>query len=313
MNTERSLVEEIRAASRSMARDWGFMGSRFAGVELPPSAVHGLIEIDAGAVSAGDLGTRLRLEKSSVSRMLRKLVEAGDVVEAVAGHDSRIKLLSLTAAGRRRVAAIHAHARAQVTDALGRLPRDRHRTVLDGLRLYSVALAGGQGSRPDPYAVEVVPGYQLGLLARITQLHALHYGREAGFGQRFESAVAAGLADFCDRLDRPGNGLWSARQGGGILGSAAIDGDGAGDGVAHLRWFVVDGAVDGGSVAHALLAAALDFADNRGFAETDLWAVDGATGAWHPCELHGFTRMETRPDAQWGREVLLQRFTRRRP
>ena len=310
---EHPLVEEIRAASRSMARDWGFMGGRFAGADLSPSAVHALIEIDAGDISARDLGVRLRLEKSSVSRMLRKLVDSGDVCEAAADHDSRIKLLSLTPPGRRRVSAIHAHARAQVAAALGRLKHGQHRTVLNGLRLYSEALAGVHEVRPDPPAVDVTPGYRVGLIASVTRMHALHDARGAGIGQRVESAVAAGLADFCDRLGRPGNGIWTARQGGDIVGSVAIDGDGPGVGVAHLRWFIVDEGLRGRGVGRKLLASALDFADGQGFAETHLWTVDGSSAARHLRESHGFVCVEERPATQWGQDVLEQRFARRRP
>jgi DNA-binding MarR family transcriptional regulator/GNAT superfamily N-acetyltransferase len=312
-DSKRSLVEEIRAASRSMARDWGFMGGQFAGVDLPPSAVHALIEIDAGEVSARDLGLRLHLEKSSVSRMLRKLVDSGDVCEAPADHDSRIKRLSLTPAGRRRVSAIHAHARAQVTDALGRLKHGHHRTVLNGLRLYSEALAGAREARADPSAVEVMPGYQIGLIARVTQMHALHDAREAGIGQRFESAVAAGLADFCGRLGQPGNGIWTARQGGDIVGSVALDGDDPAAGVAQLRWFIVDDGIRGRGVGRKLLASALDFADGQGFAETQLRVFDGSSAARHLCESHGFVCVEERPAAPWGKNGLEQRFARRRP
>ena len=87
--------------------------------------------------------------------------------------------------------------------------------------------------------IEVVPGYQPGLIARITQMHALYYARESGFGQRFESVVAGGLADFCNRLENPQNAIWTARQGGEIVGSVAIDGEDMGANTAHLRWFII--------------------------------------------------------------------------
>ena len=46
--------------------------------------------------------------------MLSKLVTSGDIIEKPDKEDARTKRLSLSAAGRRRVAAIHAFARAQV-------------------------------------------------------------------------------------------------------------------------------------------------------------------------------------------------------
>ncbi|VVE54206.1 MarR family transcriptional regulator with acetyltransferase activity [Pandoraea communis] len=140
MSPDPSLVEAIRTVSREMVRELGFMGGNFAGTDLSPSAVHALIEIERGGITARDLGARLHLEKSSVSRMLRKLVQSGDVGEAVSEHDARVKRLFLTPAGKKRVAGIHAFARAQVMEALGRLERGQDRIVLDGMRLYTAAL-----------------------------------------------------------------------------------------------------------------------------------------------------------------------------
>jgi DNA-binding MarR family transcriptional regulator/GNAT superfamily N-acetyltransferase len=304
-----SPLEPIRAASRRLVRELGFLGGAFAGTDLPPSAVHALIEIEArDGISARELGGLLRLEKSSVSRMLRKLVVSGDVMETP-GEDARSKTLSLSLAGRTRVAAIHAFARAQVAGALERLPPERHGTVLEGLSLYADALA----AKPEATRAEILAGYRPGLLARVTEMHALYYAREAGFGRRFEAIVARGLAEFCERLDRPANGIWIALQSGRMVGSVALDGEDLGGGVAHLRWFIVDDEARGAGLGRRLLETALDFADERGFAETHLWTFAGLYAARRLYESHGFGLVEERPGDQWGRQVLEQRFVRRRP
>ncbi len=327
MSTPPALVEELRAASRSLVRALGFMGGDFAGTDLSPSAVHALIEIgqNGGQLTARDLGERLRLEKSSVSRMLRKLVASGEVRETAGMQDGRVKQLALTVRGRRRVAGIHAFARAQVVGALEHLGPGEDRAVLEGMRLYAAALArvGQDGpaaapQRPQPRpAVALCSGYRPGLIARITEMHALFYAREAGFGQRFESVVAGGLAEFCGRLDARDpspNAVWTAEVDGRIAGSVAIDGENLGPGTAHLRWFIVDDGVRGGGVGRQLLAAALAFVDARpAFAETHLWTFSGLHAARRLYEAHGFTCVEERPGSQWGREVLEQRFVRRRP
>ncbi len=308
-----STVDDIRAASRQLVRELGFMGGTFAGTDLPPSAVHALIEIHASdGISARDLGGILRLEKSSVSRMLRKLIVSGDVLEA-SGKDARIKKLSLSAAGRRRVAAIHAFARAQVARALERLPSEHHRTVLDGLHLYADALA----AKPDTPSVapeaEIVAGYRPGLVARVTEMHALYYAREAGFGRHFETVVAGGLAAFCERLDTPVNGIWTALQDERIVGSVAMDGEDLGPGISHLRWFIVDDDVRGTGTGRRLLETALDFSDKRNFAETHLWTFAGLHAARHLYEENGFLLAEEHHGSQWGKKMLEQRFVRRRP
>jgi len=312
VSTDPIVIEEIRALSRAMVRAWGFMGGEFAGTDLSPSAVHALIEIETGGVTARELGVRLRLEKSSVSRMLRKLVAAGDVEEAAAASDGRVKMLSLTAAGKARVAAIHGFARAQVVDALGRLRSGEDRVVLDGLRLYSRALGIRTGDGAGLPSIEIVPGYRPGLIARITEMHARYYAREHGLGRRFESLVAGGLADFCNRPDSPRNAIWTARRGGEIVGSLAIDGEDLGADIAHLRWFIVDDSARGGGAGKKLLDAALAFADERGFAETQLSTFSGLDAARHLYESRGFVLVEEHAGTHWGKELLEQRFTRRR-
>ncbi len=309
-------VEAIRRAARLLVRELGFMGGDFAGGDLSPSAVHALIEIEASGVTAGgvtaggvtarDLGLRLHLEKSSVSRMLRKLIAGGDVVEQSA-EDGRVKILALTEAGQRRVAAIHAFARAQVSAALARMRPGQDRVVLEGLQLYAGALGAPV---PAPPAVEIVAGYRCGLIARITQIHALYYAQNSGFGQRFEAVVAGGLAAFSDRLDSPRNAIWSALRGGEIVGSIAIDGEDLGGNLAHLRWFITDATVQGSGAGRKLLAAALGFVDAAGFEATHLWTFSGLSAARHLYEAHGFVLAEERPGQQWGKQVQEQRFVR---
>lgn len=305
-----ALVEDIRAQSRKLVRALGFMGDAFAGTELPPSSVHALIEIDAQpGISAAALCDLLRLDKSSVSRLLRKLIAMGDVSEMPDSADARIKRLTLTEEGRRRVALIHDYARSQVAGALERLDPQDHRAVLDGLTLYAEALAPAPDKTAAPS--EILPGYRPGLIAGITRMHIDYYTRTAGFGRAFEAVVAGGLADFCARLDHPDNEIWTVLCGGRIVGSIAIDGQDLGPGMAHLRWFILDDSLRGLGFGRCLMAQALAFVDSRRFEETHLWTFDGLQAARHLYEAHGFRLTEQRPGAQWGSEVLEQRFVRR--
>ncbi|CAH1655253.1 MarR family transcriptional regulator with acetyltransferase activity [Hyphomicrobiales bacterium] len=306
-------IDPIRAASRQLVRELGFMGGAFAGTDLSPSAVHALIEIDGGGITARDLAERLHLEKSSISRMLRKLAASGHLKVEAGDEDGRVKLLSLTAFGKERVEAIHAFARNQVAEALGRLGPGQDRTVLEGLSLYANALAARTSGHAKASHIEIVRGYRPGLIARLTQMHALYYSRVSGFGQHFESVVASGLAEFCGRLEHPRNAIWTAMQGEDIIGSIAIDGEDLGADIAHLRWFIVDDTLRNSGVGRRLLATALAFADEKGFAETHLWTFSGLAAARHLYEKHGFVCAAEWTGAQWGHEVLEQRFARVRP
>jgi DNA-binding MarR family transcriptional regulator len=135
------LVDEIRAASRQMVRELGFMDATVAATDHPPSAVHTILEIGIrGPMSAGQIADVLHLEKSSVSRLVRKLIASGELKELSDADDARIKPLALTPKGCRTLAALHAFGRRQVTRALDKLTEAERRTVREGLMLYARAL-----------------------------------------------------------------------------------------------------------------------------------------------------------------------------
>jgi DNA-binding MarR family transcriptional regulator/N-acetylglutamate synthase-like GNAT family acetyltransferase len=309
------LVDRIRAASRQMVRELGFMQATLAATEYPPSAVHAILEIGAQrSLTSVQLAEVLCLEKSSVSRMVRKLIEAGELKESVSSDDARAKLLALTAKGRRTLSAIHAFGSKQVSTGLAQLSEAEQQVVGQGIAAYAQALEAHRLGKPLAVArdVEIERGYQPGVIGRVAEMHAAFYARHAGFGQFFESQVAAGMAEFASRLDKPCNGLWVAKHAGRIKGAVAIDGEDLGGGVAHLRWFIVDDDLRGSGVGRKLLAEALAFCDSHGFASTRLWTFKGLDAARRLYEQFGFVLDEEQAGAQWGSEVVEQRFVRQK-
>ncbi len=102
---EDSLIETIRTASRTIVRELGFMRTTLAGTEFSPSAVHALLEIERQEMmTAAQLVLVLGLDKSSVSRMVGKLMRAGLLIETAGEDDTRLKPLCLSATGRQTVA-----------------------------------------------------------------------------------------------------------------------------------------------------------------------------------------------------------------
>jgi len=312
-NYDTSLIDTIRAASRKMVRELGFMRATLAATDYPPSAVHAIMEIGTRrSLTAAELGEFLNLEKSSISRMVRKLIEAGELKETVSSGDARAKLLSLTPRGRRTLAAIHAFGRQQVTSAMSHLTITQQEVVVHGLTVYAQALENhrlGKLATPENQ-IQIERGYMPGLIGRIVQMHASFYARRAGFGQFFESQVATGMAEFSARAEKHRNGLWVALLGSLIVGSIAIDSEDLGDGIAHLRWFIVDDGLRDAGVGRRLLAKALAFCDQQGFAAIHLWTFQGLDAARSLYEDFGFILVEERPGSQWGKEVVEQRFIR---
>ncbi len=167
-------LQPIRDASRHLVRELGFMGNTLAGTDLPPSAVHALIEIgDRHVDTAAELCSVLNLEKSSVSRMLNKLIKAGELVTLPSKRDAREKILRLTDKGQQTLAGINRYADHQVLNALQQLPADASAGIAGGLQNYAAALRAhrlGETSVSAP-AIEIVSGYLPGFTGRTLEMH----------------------------------------------------------------------------------------------------------------------------------------------
>ncbi|MEQ9886590.1 bifunctional helix-turn-helix transcriptional regulator/GNAT family N-acetyltransferase [Pectobacterium zantedeschiae] len=314
MTTQSLLVEEIRLASRRMVRELGFMNHTLAATQYSPSVVHTLLEVEAqGSMTAAQLVQILGLEKSSVSRMLAKLVNVGELEESPSTEDARTKQLGLTAQGRETVRKINNYANERVIAALSKMDPLRQQIVSQGLTSYANALKACRDNTDmnSSTSFEIVSGYRTGMIGRITEMHSSYYAREHSFGSFFESKVAAGLADFSGRLDKPCNQIWLAMQNERIVGSVAIDGEDLGNGEAHLRWFILDEGCRGSGLGRKLIVEAMKFCDEREFSAVQLWTFNKLMAARRLYESFGFTLFKEWQGNQWGSSMTEQQFTRR--
>lgn len=315
MHSETPVVSVIRRSSRLMVRELGFMASTLASTNYSPSAVHTLVEIALRKeMTAGQLVQLLGLEKSSVSRMLARLIAAGELEEVVLTEDARTKSLRLTGKGRDTVNKINAYSNERVVSAIQSLQPAQQQIISQGLSLYANALLAcretGLDTRPDE--LKIVQGYLPGMIGRIAEMHGSYYAREHNFGRFFEAKVASGLAEFSGRLDKPCNQIWLAVLNDRIVGSVAIDGEDLEQGEAHLRWFIIDDGCRGHGAGKKLLNEAILFCDSVGFSAVHLWTFNKLTTARRLYESFGFTLAKEWEGDQWGSLITEQQFTRRR-
>ncbi|MGD8419587.1 MAG: bifunctional helix-turn-helix transcriptional regulator/GNAT family N-acetyltransferase [Gammaproteobacteria bacterium] len=311
------LVADIRLSSRELVRRFGLMSQTVAGTDLSLSAVHAIIEIGRSAgLSSKDLSEKLQLEKSTVSRLVKSLVAGGEIREERSKNDMRMKFLHLTPRGKRTLRAIDEYAETQVSNALGGLDADSRLNILTGLQQYAAAMktiSSDSEVETTRVGVEICAGYTPGIVGRVVEMLHLYMHRHYDFGVHFEARIAGDLAEFVSRIESPANQIWRAEKGGRIAGSISIDGEDLGDGLAHLRWFIVDSGLRGTGVGEALLSAALEFCDRRGYRETQLWTVKGLDAARRLYLKHGFVLAEEYFGNQWGSRVLEQKYTRTPP
>ncbi|WP_319410244.1 helix-turn-helix domain-containing GNAT family N-acetyltransferase [uncultured Cohaesibacter sp.] len=312
MSIKDNLISDIRASSRQLVRQWGVLAKHVAGTDYSLSAVHAILEIGLfDGINSKDLAQALILEKSTVSRLVKSLVEQDLVVKVDDPADRRKQGLTLTDKGKTLLDDINKHANEQVRDALDDVDKEDIFKIAEGLRRYSDAL-GHKKAQISDCELRIGTGYSPGLIGQISSLHSQFYYDLVGFGSIFEGIVASGMSEFMGRLDKPCNEFWHVCENRKILASLALDGEDLGNNIAHLRWFIVDASLRGKGFGHKLMRSALDFADQTGFVETHLSTFKGLDAARHIYESYGFVLTEEKADTTWGKEVIEQQFVRKR-
>ncbi|HEY7633576.1 MAG TPA: GNAT family N-acetyltransferase [Thermoleophilaceae bacterium] len=138
-------------------------------------------------------------------------------------------------------------------------------------------------------------------------LHGWEYSRGYGLDYTFEAYVARSIGEFALALrDDPDAGrVWIAEDEDGIAGCIAVTRSSETHGMLH--WFLVAERARGQGLGRRLLSEAIEYARER-FDTVGLETFSELTTAGHLYRSVGFRLRDSTPQAEWGREINLQRY-----
>jgi DNA-binding MarR family transcriptional regulator len=111
------------------------------GRPIPVSEAHALGELARdGALRQSELTQRLRLEKSTTSRLVTQLINRGWAERTPAPDDGRGVLVQLTPAGRNAAGQLAEARAARFSSILDRLPENERAGVLHALEILTEAM-----------------------------------------------------------------------------------------------------------------------------------------------------------------------------
>jgi GNAT superfamily N-acetyltransferase len=161
-----------------------------------------------------------------------------------------------------------------------------------------------RGVTPHSIRRELHPGD----LGAIIAHHGRQYAAEYGVDSSFEAHVAAAVARAALRgFPRETEAIWIVERNGEHAGSLAMTDEG--DGIACVRFFVLDPDVRGRGLGRRLLEELLDRACAAGFERAVLETFSDLTAAAHLYRKHGFRVVSGDTGPRWGRaELTYQRY-----
>jgi DNA-binding MarR family transcriptional regulator len=138
MDSFRHVVRALRVSSRGAERELGISGAQLFVLQRLA---------ETRAISLGALAERTHTDPSSVSVVVRRLVEGGLVRRTASREDARRAEIRLTPRGRVLVKHAPEAAQAQLVEALSALPDETRRGLVDGLVALVTAMNIGGSPR----------------------------------------------------------------------------------------------------------------------------------------------------------------------
>ncbi|HEX2573043.1 MAG TPA: MarR family winged helix-turn-helix transcriptional regulator [Polyangia bacterium] len=143
----RRIVRQLRLSARDAEKTVKLSGAQLFVLERLA---------EAPASSIAELATRTLTDPSSVSVVVQRLVARGLVSRRRASKDARRAELTITAAGRRRLARAPEPVQARLVEALLRLPERELRSLARGLTTL-IQEMGAEGEAPTMFFEEEAP------------------------------------------------------------------------------------------------------------------------------------------------------------
>jgi DNA-binding MarR family transcriptional regulator/N-acetylglutamate synthase-like GNAT family acetyltransferase len=248
-----------------------------------------------------DLKNRLGLDPSYLTRVLRRLEDAGLVTSTPSSSDGRALVVSLTRAGREAFSMLDHRSNDQIEMLLTPLTAEQHATLEESLTVIESLIGRGERER-----VIDLRGLRPGDMGWVIQRHGAIYWDEFGWDSDFEALVARIVADYHDHFSPGRESAWIAE----------VDGARAGcvfccrrdDTTAQLRILLVEPWARGLGLGTRLVEECVGFARSAGYSRMTLWTNDVLGSARHIYEAVGFVLVEEEDHHSFGHDLVGQNW-----
>ena len=195
-----TLTDEVRSFNRFYTREIGLLNRRLPATDLSlPEArvLYELAHAPAAGRTAAEIGRALGMDKAHLSRIVARFRARGLAQSRVSPDHGRLRLLSLTGAGRRVFAAAEAAARTQVDALVTPIGEGGRERLAEAMRDIRAALNGRETEGGGLSLRRLKPGD----LGWIIHRQAVLYHQEYGWDWTYEGLASRILGAFAAEFD----------------------------------------------------------------------------------------------------------------
>lgn len=297
-------AEAVRQFNRFFTKHMGAQHEQLPRSEFSLTEGRILHELERGhATTAAALARNLALDSGYLSRILAAFEKRKLITRRPSDTDARQSLLALTAGGRAEYAPLDAAAIEGITCSLAHLSAVEQDQLIGAMRIVQQLLGEHL-----PRGIVTLREPRAGELGWLVHREAQYFAGEHGWDQRFEASLAQMIGTFAHERDAARETCWVADQEGMLVGSAFVVK--ASPTVARVRMLFVEPHVRQLGVGTQLLDECVRFARRAGYASIEMSLANVLDGARRLVEQAGFQWAEASRAACYGREIVLERWTR---
>ncbi|MCE5341980.1 MAG: helix-turn-helix domain-containing GNAT family N-acetyltransferase [Eubacteriales bacterium] len=300
MNAQTAAIAKIRSFNRFYTNVLGLLDRHILHSDFSLTEARLLLEIAKNPnCKAHELGLRLQIDRSYVSRMIKRFEAEKLIIKTPSLQDNRYNDLQITDAGQKKLNDLSGRSDAQVFSLIKDLSPQEVSQVLDAMALVREKLS--RAAFP-----AVIRPYREGDAEYIVQRHEELYRKEYGLSASFADYVKRTVYELAGHYNPARECILIPEIDGRPLGSVAIvkyD-----DQTAQFRFFLLEPEARGYGLGLRLMEAALDFCRKTGYTHVFLETISLLTTARTIYHRMGFRVTQAHLQTEWGREVLEERW-----
>lgn len=284
-------IQSFRASLRAMVRELGMLSRKVSNTGLSPLQSHILIELEHCPLGVTELAELLCVEKASVSRTIKGLIESELLMRVADENDARASTFSLTQSGQQALLCIEENANDFIRDALTLASESEKESFSKVITALTSSLRNARLQRERQIIIRPITPADNAAIAEIV--------RESFRENKVDhlegiSLHDPGLETLAEIYSHHHSGYWVAEADGEILGGAGLAPLAGADGdYCEMQKLFFKSKVKGNGLGRRMVALILQEAPKRGYKYCYLETLPELKAAVRLYEAFGFRHLKS--------------------
>lgn len=300
MQSKLDSINKIRSFNRFYTHILGLLNQHILESGYSLTEVRVMLEISKiNHCTANALATQLDIDRSYMSRIIKKLEKGELITKAQSKKDNRFNFITLTAKGNETIAILSKKSAAQIISLIQPLNQNQLEKVTEAMAVIKNVIS-------DSVTPIIVRNFIAEDIDYVISRHRVLYEEEYGLTPVFSYYVEKGVHHFAKHYDKNFECMLIAEIEKKPVGSIVIVK--SDDSTAQLRYFLIEPEMRGRGLGHKLVKLALAFCREKSYMHVFLETISSLKTARYIYKSHGFILKTSHENPTWGENVLEERW-----